>query len=43
MRVVIALDSFKGSIGAAGAAAALAGGWHLVRPGDEVVDRKSVV
>jgi glycerate kinase len=37
LRVVIALDSFKGSIGAAGAAAALAGGWHLVRPGDEVV------
>ena len=37
MRVVIALDSFKGSIGAAGAAAALAGGWHAVRPGDEVV------
>ena len=37
MRVVIALDSFKGSIGAAGAAAALAGGWRSVRPGDEVV------
>ena len=37
MRVVIAPDSFKGSIGAAGAAAALAGGWHAVRPGDEVV------
>ena len=37
MRVVIALDSFKGSIGAAGAAAALASGWHAIRPGDEVV------
>ena len=37
MRVVIALDSFKGSIGAAAAAAALASGWHAVRPGDEVV------
>ncbi len=37
MRVVIAPDSFKGSIGAAGAAAALAGGWHAVRPGDEVI------
>jgi glycerate kinase len=37
LRVVIAPDSFKGSIGAAGAAAALAGGWHAVRPGDEVV------
>ncbi|HEY7918403.1 MAG TPA: glycerate kinase, partial [Streptosporangiaceae bacterium] len=34
---MIAPDSFKGSIGAAGAAAALAGGWHAVRPGDEVV------
>jgi glycerate kinase len=37
LRVVIAPDSFKGSIGAGGAAAALAGGWHAVRPGDEVV------
>ena len=37
MRVVIAVDSFKGSIGAAAAAGALAGGWHAVRPGDEVV------
>ncbi len=37
MRVVIAPDSFKGSIGASAAAAALAGGWRSVRPGDEVV------
>jgi glycerate kinase len=37
VRVVIAPDSFKGSIGAAAAAAALADGWRAVRPGDEVV------
>ena len=37
MRVVIAPDSFKGSIGAAGAAAALAEGWCAVRPGDELI------
>ena len=37
VRVVIAPDSFKGSIGASAAAAALAGGWRSVRPGDEVV------
>ena len=37
MRVVIAPDSFKGSIGAAAAAAALAGGWHEARPGDQVI------
>ena len=37
MRVVIAPDSFKGSIGAAAAAAALAGGWHAARPGDQVI------
>jgi glycerate 2-kinase len=37
MRVIAAPDSFKGSIGAAGAAAALARGWHEVRPNDEVV------
>ncbi len=37
MRVVIAPDSFKGSIGAAAAAAALAAGWHAARPGDEVI------
>jgi glycerate 2-kinase len=34
MRIVIAPDSFKGSIGAAEAAAALAAGWRSVRPGD---------
>lgn len=37
MRVVAAPDSFKGSIGAADAAAALAAGWHAVRPADEVI------
>lgn len=36
MRVVIAPDSFKGSIGAGAAAAALAEGWLAERPGDEV-------
>src|SRR6188508_48199 len=35
-RVVIAPDSFKGTIGAAAAAAAIAAGWHSVRHGDEV-------
>ncbi|MGH3120320.1 MAG: glycerate kinase, partial [Streptosporangiaceae bacterium] len=34
---MIAPDSFKGSIGAAAAAAALAGGWRAARPGDEVI------
>ena len=37
MRIVVAPDSFKGSIGAQAAAAALARGWRAVRPGDEVV------
>ncbi|MBW4041672.1 MAG: glycerate kinase [Acidobacteria bacterium] len=37
MRVVIAPDSFKGSIDAPGAAAALTGGWSSVRPGDDLV------
>jgi glycerate 2-kinase len=37
MRVVIAPDSFKGSITAAAAAAALAAGWRSARPGDEVI------
>jgi glycerate 2-kinase len=37
MRVVAAPDSFKGSIGAADAAAALAAGWHAVRPRDQVI------
>lgn len=39
MRVVIALDSFKGSIGAAAACAALAQGWLAERPADEVLLR----
>lgn len=38
MRIVIAPDSFKGSIGAAAAAEALAAGWHAVRP-DDIVTR----
>jgi len=38
MRVVAAPDSFKGSIGAAAAAAALAAGWRQVRPADDVVE-----
>jgi glycerate kinase len=36
MRVLFAPDSFKGSITAAAAAAALARGWHRARPGDQV-------
>jgi glycerate 2-kinase len=36
VRVLIAPDSFKGSLGAAAAAAALAEGWLSVRPGDQV-------
>ena len=35
--MVIAPDSFKGSLAAAAAAAALADGWLSVRPGDEVI------
>jgi glycerate 2-kinase len=38
MRVVAAPDSFKGSIGAAEAAAAIAAGWRSARPGDEVTE-----
>ncbi len=38
MRIIAAPDSFKGSIGAAGAAAALARGWRSERPGDEVTE-----
>jgi glycerate kinase len=38
MRVVVAPDSFKGSIGAAAAAAAIAAGWRSARPGDEVIE-----
>lgn len=37
MRVVIAPDSFKGSISATDAAAALADGWRSRRPADELV------
>ncbi|HLQ54052.1 MAG TPA: glycerate kinase [Streptosporangiaceae bacterium] len=36
MRIVVAPDSFKGSIGAAAAAAALAGGWRAARAADEL-------
>ena len=36
MRVLIAPDSFKGSLSATAAAAALAAGWLAVRPGDQV-------
>ena len=36
VRVLIAPDSFKGTLGAAAAAAALAEGWLSVRPGDQV-------
>ncbi len=38
MRIVTAPDSFKGSISAAGAAAALATGWRRVRPDDEIIE-----
>jgi glycerate kinase len=37
LRVVIAPDSFKGTLGAAEAADALAAGWRDVRPDDEVL------
>lgn len=37
MRVVLAPDSFKGTLSAAGAAQALAEGWRDVRPDDELV------
>ncbi len=37
MRVVMAPDSFKGSIAATAAAAALAAGWLSARPDDEVI------
>jgi glycerate kinase len=39
MRVVIAPDSFKGSLSARDAARAIAAGWRLVRPDDELVER----
>jgi len=38
MRVVVAPDSFKGSIAAAAAAAAIAAGWRSARPGDDVIE-----
>ncbi len=38
MRLVAAPDSFKGSVSAADAAAALAAGWRSVRPGDQVIE-----
>lgn len=38
MRIVIAPDSFKGSIGATAAAAALAAGWQAARPDDDVTE-----
>lgn len=38
MRVVIAPDSFKGSISATDAAHAIAEGWRSIRPGDEILE-----
>ncbi|MBO0837966.1 MAG: glycerate kinase, partial [Actinobacteria bacterium] len=38
MRVVVAPDSFKGTIGAAEAASAIAAGWRFARPDDDVVE-----
>jgi glycerate 2-kinase len=38
MRVVVAPDSFKASIGAAAAARSIAAGWRQVRPTDEVLE-----
>ena len=38
-RVVLAVDSFKGTITAAAAAEAIATGWRAARPGDEIVLR----
>ncbi|HEY8587979.1 MAG TPA: glycerate kinase [Naasia sp.] len=39
MKVVVAPDSFKGTIGAARAAQAIYDGWRSVRPSDEVILR----
>lgn len=39
MRVVVAVDSYKGSIGAADAAAVIGAAWVGVRPGDEILLR----
>ena len=38
MNIVVAPDSFKGSLGAAEVAAAIAAGWRAVRPRDEVAE-----
>jgi glycerate 2-kinase len=38
VRVVVAPDSFKGTLGAVGVARAVAAGWRLARPGDSVVE-----
>jgi glycerate kinase len=38
MRIVVAPDSFKGSIAAAEAARAVAAGWRFARPGDDVIE-----
>jgi glycerate 2-kinase len=38
MRVLIAPDSFKGTLAAAGVARALVAGWRQVRPADAVVE-----
>ena len=37
MKVVVAPDSFAGTLSAVGAAEAIAAGWRSVRPGDELV------
>ena len=37
MKIVVAPDSFAGTLSAAGAAEAIAAGWRSVRPGDELV------
>jgi len=37
MRIVIAPDSFKGSLTSVEVASALARGWHEARPDDEVL------
>lgn len=39
LRVLVACDSFKGSISGVGAAEAIASGWKAVRPGDVVTTR----
>src|SRR4051794_22143350 len=36
LSIVIAPDSFKGSLPASAAAEAIADGWHEVRPGDDI-------